>query len=160
MNIKIKEANLEDFGILILLRLSLLEHGFKLDKKVAYNIGKIQKSVRYMKSYLKKEDNKYFIAYHDSLPVGYLHVTYDNKKEKHSSYLSELFIIDLYRHRGIGKRLIFSQWGYLKKINITENKLTTTRDKNNKTINFYKKIGYDLIKENKKKNIIYFSKIL
>ena len=111
-----------------------------------------------MKDYLKKQDNKYFLAYHNSLPVGYLHVTHDNKKNKKSSYLSELYIIDLYRSYGIGKKLVLAQWKYLKKLGITESTLTTTKYRNRKTINFYKKLSYNIIKEDKKENMIYFSK--
>ena len=139
MNIKIREANQRDFETLILFRLILLEHDFALDRTISYNIEKIQKSIRYMKDYLKKQDNKYFLAYHNSLPVGYLHVTHDNKKNKKSSYLSELYIIDLYRSYGIGKKLVLAQWKYLKKLGITESTLTTTKYRNRKTINFYKK---------------------
>ena len=102
-----------------------------------------------MQDYLKKEDNKYFLAYHNSLPIGYLHVTFDDKKNKNSSYLSELYVLELYRSQGVGKRLILSQWKYLKKIGINENTLTTTKYKNSRTINFYKKLDYNLIKENK-----------
>jgi len=160
MNIKIKEASLNDFRVLILFRLLLLKHDFELDETMPYNIEKIQKSVRYMNNYLKKEDNKYFIAYHNNLPMGYLHVTYDNKKNKTSSYISELYVLDLYRSKGIGKGLVSFQLKYLKKIKITENTLTTTKYKNQRTINFYKKLGYKLNKENKGKNIIYLSKKL
>jgi|ETN02SMinimDraft_4_1059925.scaffolds.fasta_scaffold202378_1 GNAT superfamily N-acetyltransferase len=158
MNIKIKEAIKEDFSILILFRLKLLQHDSQLDPDNTYTIDKIQKSSKYMQDYLKKEDNKYFLAYHNSLPIGYLHVTFDDKKNKNSSYLSELYVLELYRSQGVGKRLILSQWKYLKKIGINENTLTTTKYKNRRTINFYKKLDYNLIKEDKNENIVYFSK--
>jgi ribosomal protein S18 acetylase RimI-like enzyme len=158
MDIKIKEATTNDFEILILFRLKLLKHDNQIDSKTPYTMGKIQKSISYMKDYLKKKDNKYFLAYHNSLPVGYLHVTHDDKKNKKSSYLSELYVLDLYRNQGVGKRLVWFQWKYLKNRGITENVLTTAKYKNNRTINFYKKLDYDLIKENKKRNIVYFSK--
>ena len=158
MKIKIKEANKDNFEELILLRLLLLKNSSKLNPSSSYSIEKIQKSTNYMKNYLKKDDNKYFIAYHNLLPIGYLHVTYDDKKNKKRSYLSELYILDLYRNKGVGKKLVFSQLKFLKKLGITENTLTTTKNKNKKIINFYKKLKYNLIKESKKKNIIYFSK--
>ncbi len=160
MVIKIKEATKEDFDILILFRLKLLQHDSQLDPDRPYTIDKIQKSSKYMKNYLKKEDNKYFLAYHNSLPIGYLHVTFDDKKNKTSSYISELYVLDLYRNQGVGKKLVLYQWNHLKKIGINENTLTTTKYKNRRTINFYKKLNYKLIKENKDENIVYFSRTI
>ena len=43
---------------------------------------------------------------------------------------------------------------------ITNNTLTTTMYKNKRTIDFYKKSGYVLIKENKIENIVYLSREL
>ena len=160
MKIRIKEANKDNFEALILFRILLIKHDSEVDSNEEYTIDKIQKSIRYMKSYLRKKDNKYFLAYHNSLPIGYLHVTYDDKKKKNSSYLSELYVLDSYRGQGVGKKLVYFQWKYLKKLNINENTLTTALRKNKKTINFYKKLGYDTIKENKKENYVYFSKKL
>ena len=158
MNILIKGANKDNFKELIMFRLLLLEYSFQIDSTISYNAEKMKKSVYYMKQYLKNKNNKYFIAYYNSVPVGYLHVTYDDKKNKLTSYLSELYVFDLYRKLGIGKKLVLFQLKYLKKIKITRNKLTTTKYKNKRVINFYKKLGYILTKEDKKENTIYLSK--
>jgi GNAT superfamily N-acetyltransferase len=158
MNIKIKEATKKDFDILILFRLLLIKHDSEVDSNEPYTSDKVQKSSKYMKDYLKKVDNKYFLAYHNSVPIGYLHVTFDDKKNKTSSYLSELYVLELYRSQGVGKKLVLYQQKYLRKIGINENTLTTAKYKNRRTINFYQKLGYNLIKENKYENIVYFSK--
>ncbi|MBT6505373.1 hypothetical protein HOK68_01175, partial [Candidatus Woesearchaeota archaeon] len=91
MKITIKEASKDNFEELMFFRLLLLKHDSHLDSGVHYTIENIQNSVKFMKEYLKKNDNKYFIAYHNSLPIGYLHVTHDDKENKQNSYLSELY---------------------------------------------------------------------
>ena len=160
MKITIKEASKDNFEELMFFRILLLKHDSHLDSGVHYTIENIQNSVKFMKEYLKKNDNKYFIAYHNSLPIGYLHVTHDDKENKQNSYLSELYVLDIYRSFGIGKELTLFQWKYLKKMKITNNTLTTTMYKNKRTIDFYKKSGYVLIKENKIENIVYLSREL
>ena len=160
MDIKIKEANKSNFEDLIFLRILLLKHDSQLDSSELYNIARIQKSVSYMKKYLKKEDNKYFLAYHNDLPVSYLHVTYDDGKNKNSSYASELYVLDAYRGNGIGKMMMMHLFKFLKKKNITENTLTTAKYRNKKVIDFYKRLGYSITKEDKKKNIVYFIKTI
>jgi ribosomal protein S18 acetylase RimI-like enzyme len=158
MIIKIKTAKKEDFEILLLFRLKLLEHDNKIDDRIEYTLDKIQKSSKYMKNYLKKQDNKYFLAYHNSIPIGYLHVTHDDKKNKDTSYISELYVLDVYRGRGIGKKLVKHHYTYLKRLGIKKSVLTTAKNKNKKTINFYKKLGYKTIEENKKENYVHLSK--
>ena len=59
MKIRIKEANKDNFEALILFRILLIKHDSEVDSNEEYTIDKIQKSIRYMKSYLRKKDNKY-----------------------------------------------------------------------------------------------------
>lgn len=158
MLIKIKTAKKEDFKTLILFRERLLEHDNNIDKRIEHTIDKIQKSSKYMNEYLKKQNNKYFLAYHNSIPVGYIHVTYDDKKNKDTSYISELYVLNIYRGCGIGKKLVAHHFKHLKKIGIEKSFLTTAKNKNTKTINFYKKLGYKIIEENKKENYVYLTK--
>lgn len=160
MNIKIQKATQSDFEKLILFRLMLLDHESQIDSTTIYSIQKIQESVKYMKNYLNKQDNIYLIAYDKLIPVGYLHVTFDDKKNKHKSYISELYVLKLYQRQKVGTKLIQSQIQFLKEQGITDNELTTSLYKNTKTINFYNKLGYKITKKNKEENIIYLTKTI
>lgn len=113
-----------------------------------------------MKDYLRKKNNFYLMAYDGSIPAGYIHVTFDDKKKKDMGYISEFFINKGYRGFGIGKRLIKESENILKKNKIKRIWLTATYYKNKPAIEFYKKNNYKITKKYKKENYVLFEKEL
>jgi N-acetylglutamate synthase-like GNAT family acetyltransferase len=70
-----------------------------------------------------------------------------------------LYIYKKYRKKGLGKKLYYLQESYLKKKGIRKIKLSTTPQMKD-AIKFYEKKGFKKIKIDKKKNQIFFEKIL
>ncbi|MFA5142394.1 MAG: GNAT family N-acetyltransferase [Candidatus Woesearchaeota archaeon] len=144
MNIKIKRAIPKDYGTLCFFRYLLREHESHMDKDTDMSPARIKRSADYIKKYLKKKDNAYFIAYLNGMPIGYLHVTIDKKKGERIGYLSELYVLSAYRSMGIGKKFMEVHDKFLQKNNIVKSTLTTDScRKNNRTIHFYTELGYN-----------------
>jgi len=142
---KIIKSRNKDFGKLILLRYLLIEHEALLDQSVKVDLKKVKCAADYLRKCLKKKDHLYLLALDKDLPCGYLHASLNLKDRAKSSYLSELYIMDAYRGKGIGKKLVKAYWDYARRRGISISTLETLRENNDETLNFYRKLRYFVI---------------
>ena len=156
MEIEIIKAGLSDFEKLKELRIKLLRFENSIDKSVRCDEKRIGEIIEHIKIYLNKGENGYFIAYAEGVACAYCHISFDDKNNPESSYIGEIFVEDKFRKNGIGKNLIEKCIEFAKKNKIKKNTLNTTIEGNSGTIEFYKRIGYKIVKE--KGNKIFFEK--
>lgn len=154
---QIKTATTKDVDTLHKFKKELLNHELKLDPNL---ILRYASSKEHIENSIEHKDHTYFIAFEGKKPIGYLHVAIDDEKNKQLSYLSELFVLEEYRSKGVGRALVDHQIEFLKGQRVIRNTLTTARENNERTINFYKKLGYEITKEHKSKNLVYISKLI
>jgi len=143
---EIKKATKKDYEKLVFFRYLLMCDNHKTDSRYKISLEKFLRYAGYIKWFLSKKNNAYFIAYEDDLPVGYTHITHNDPKEKNKGYIAELFVLELYRRRGIGKRLIAQGMSYIKKMRLTKAALTTS-DKNNDFVKkLYEGLGFSKVR--------------
>jgi diamine N-acetyltransferase len=158
----IRKATKKDTPVLMLLIHGLFENSNNLDKDEELSSKRLKNSLKYMKDYLTKRDNTYFLANDKEIPTGYVHTNIDKLKSgKKQGYISELFVLKAFRGRKIGQRLIKEQEKWLKQNKVKE-VIVSTEKNNHKTLKFYKGLKYVEYKnhEDKRKNLVYLRKKL
>jgi ribosomal protein S18 acetylase RimI-like enzyme len=141
MNIKLRKANERDIGIIskLLHRYDLFEH--KLDARI-----EVDSERKYKKDLLqmfKDKSDTFILAEDGPIVVGLISYTIWKQGSKKASAIGDIFIIDAYRRKGIGKRLIRYVLKELKrqKCRFVQ---SGVRPKNKIGIDFWQKQGFKI----------------
>ncbi len=106
--------------------------------QIEYMIEQFQSSTAIEKQILEEDYNYYFVIENNE-NIGYFGIS----NKKNYMFLSKLYIIKDYRHKGIGKKAFEK----IKELTIMENLKTirlTVNKYNTNTINTYKKWGFKI----------------
>ncbi|MFT4297999.1 MAG: GNAT family N-acetyltransferase, partial [Candidatus Woesearchaeota archaeon] len=118
---------------------------------------KVKTSRNNIMIYLSRDYSRYYIAYENNIPLGYIHGTIDPKPQKLiQAFVQEIYVKKGFRKRGIASKLIQKLDRHFKK---NKKRPGLNVDKDNKSaINFYKKHDYAILSQ--EKNIIHMIKKL
>ena len=135
--IKAKKENIKDVGILF----DLYRQFYK------YN-PELKKSTKYIKERISQKDSMIFVCYHENEACGFvqLYETYDSLNINKKLILYDLYVKEIYRKKGIGKKLMNTakKFAIKKKIKIIE---LSTAISNKKAQLLYESLEYKRDKE-------------
>ncbi len=151
MDIDIRKANEDDAAALALLGQVSFREAFShfwTDKEVLKNYFKNTFSVKKIRSSISKENNVFWIAYADELPVGYAklkkYCPYKDLKDKSPAQLQKIYILNDYIGNGIGKQLQDALFDEVENLGIKTLWLAVW-DENLKAIKFYERYGFNKV---------------
>lgn len=154
VDLEIVTAKPADKTTLHKLRSELIKHQNQVNSDNVYNNEKIINSNKLIENYMKQKNSIYFIAKIDRKAIGFIHGTID--PDKNGGYLQDLYVKEEYRNRKIGTKLLNILNHWFKNKNIVTYGLTTDNtNENQSTLNFYKKLGFEIKKKDEK--IIYLT---
>ncbi|MET2984547.1 GNAT family N-acetyltransferase [Aureibaculum conchae] len=149
MDLIIRKATIKDDVILALLgRVSFREAfgHFWTDEKVLRNYFKNTFSVEKIRSSITKENNVFWIAFADKLPVGYAKLKkyspYESISDKRPAQLQKIYLLNDYVGNKIGKKMQDILFEEVQNLGIKTLWLAVW-DKNDKAIKFYEKYGFE-----------------
>jgi GNAT superfamily N-acetyltransferase len=145
-NIEIESAIIENIPEIQKLNKELFLHEIKsgFDKNLDANWSFSQSGKKEIKQRIISQNSCGFVVKVDNKIIGYLIglVLQEETGRNESKYaeLEHMYIDPKYRNLGIGKKLVkkFKTWAKSKKLKIMK---VTVSYKNEKAINFYKKVG-------------------
>lgn len=135
--VKIRKVKAEDLKAFV----EVYKSAYERMREYAYTKDKEIK--RYFKWLLKRDENGFFVAEVDGRAVGfvgcdaYWHTFFDEEMGE----IHEIVVLEEYRRKGIGKKLIETAEEYLKKKGYRKTGLWVG-EKNHTAIKFYEKLGY------------------
>ncbi len=94
-------------------------------------------------------DTKLFLIYKDALAIGILKINLDHAVDQHASkevlLLDKIYIMKAYSGQGVGKKVL----DFVENLARSSNKKIITLDtmKNGPALDFYKKNGFEILKE-------------
>ena len=148
METVIRKADVSDAIILALLgQVSFREAfgHFWTDEEVLRKYFKKTFSVSKLKSSLAKQNNVFWIAFADDLPVGYAklkkYAPNEKLSDKKPAQLQKIYLLNNHVGLGIGKKLQDALFNEVKKENIRTLWLAVW-DENPKAIKFYEREGF------------------
>ncbi len=150
MKIITRKAKLSDVPVINMLGNSLVDYHVKIYTKddAYYNRKKKNADTvwkKFVTQQIKSKKGLVLIAYHQEKPVGYcLSLIKKNIpifEIKEYGYISDLYVKNAYRRKGIGKKLIDESKKFFKKQKIKYLELTTNHN-NYESIKFYQKYGF------------------
>lgn len=153
VDLEIEVATNADKTTIYKLRKLLLKHKNDVNSENIFNEEKVNNSNELINKYFKrKKTSIFFIAKIDRKVVGFIHGTIDDNKT--TGYLQDLFVMEEFRNRKIGTKLIQKLNRWFKENDVKEYGLTTDNTKENQpTVNFYKNLKFETKKDDDK--IIY-----
>lgn len=148
MNLKIRKANLQDAEILALLAQITFRQAFGhfwSDETILRNYFKKTFSVEKMRSSINKDNNIFWIAYSDDLPVAYaklkLFSPYEKISDPKPAQLQKIYILQDYIGQSIGEQLQNELFNEVK-LNGIKTLWLAVWDENEKAIRFYERYGF------------------
>jgi ribosomal protein S18 acetylase RimI-like enzyme len=155
---KIIEATKEDADIIFNLFSEFLNMYHKIDPVLFKSAEKNDLFYSFLHGALSNDNEKLFIGYLGDVPIGYIHIFIDQIKEnlyfraRNRLYIEQLMITKKYRGNGYGKALINHVIEIAKNLKIKRVELDTLSF-NQKSIEFYKHLGFDDFMEKKCLNL-------
>lgn len=123
--IKIREAKKSELKEVADLQTKLAKHERKFDKKI--KIGTKTNNVKYLKHFvLKKCKGKIFVAFDGGKMIGYCDGWFGKTKQytfDKIGYVSDCFVLERYRRKGVGSRLLKELLKWLKEKNVKHVKM-------------------------------------
>lgn len=108
--------------------------------QIDYMLDKFQ-SVKAMKEQVTN-GFEYYTVFYEELPVGYMSVT----PESEHLFLSKIYVLSIYRGKGIGKRMMDFIVEKAKMYNLNKIRLTVNKYNTN-SIKAYEKMGFKTVRE-------------
>lgn len=148
MNIKIQKARAEDAATLALLARISFEQafGFVWDKDVLKNYLSKTFSVQKIRESIEKDNNVFWIAYADELPVGYAKLKkyspYEKLKDAKPAQLQKIYLLKDFTGLRIGEKMQDALFDETEKNGI-ETLWLAVWDKNDDAVRFYEKHGFE-----------------
>lgn len=148
MNIKIRKANAADAAILALLARISFEQAFGCvwDKDVLKNYLSKTFCVQKMKQSIEKENNIFWIAFADELPVGYAKLKkyspYEKLHDPRPAQLQKIYLLTDFTRIGIGEKMQDALFNEVA-LNGIETLWLAVWDKNDKAVQFYERHGFE-----------------
>ena len=148
MNLKIRKANLQDAEILALLAQITFRQAFGhflSDETILRNYFKKTFSVEKMRSSINKDNNIFWIAYSDDLPVAYAKLKrfspYEKISDPKPAQLQKIYVLQDYIGQSIGEQLQNELFNEVK-LNGIKTLWLAVWDENEKAIRFYERYGF------------------
>lgn len=148
MKLEIRKANVNDAATLALLAQMTFKEAFEhfwSDKQVLKKYFKSTFSVEKMRSSVGKENNVFWIAFADELPVGYAklkkYCPYEDLEDKSPAQLQKIYILDHYIGNKIGTQLQDALFDEVRRLGIKTLWLAVW-DANDKGVRFYERHGF------------------
>jgi len=148
----IRRATINDASCIALLgRITFTEafnHLFE-DKNDLYTYCIRTFSVDKIKAGLKKENNAFWIAFANELPVGYAKLKLKSEivfvPLKNSGQLQKIYVLQDFHGLGIGNQLRDKILKTAQEIKLENLWLSTLKKNNEKAVNFYLKTGFTIV---------------
>lgn len=141
----IRRATKDDFEALKEIKLLSKQEELKYSESIRPIDENKEDYFRYLKKDLKYINRGLFIAEDDGKIVGMILAQYYDplpiSKYKRKGYISNLFIMQDYRGKGLGVKLIETAEGWLKR-NKTEHITLEIHKDNKAALSLYRKVGY------------------
>jgi diamine N-acetyltransferase len=148
MNIEIRKAHLEDAEFIALLgRITFRESFAEVwnNEKVLSNYFNKTFAVAKIRASLQKENNIYWLAFADDLPVGYIKMKkfspYEKLSDEKPAQLQKIYVLNEFIGKGIGEKLQNAAFD-----EVAANRIKTmwlaVLQQNEKAQHFYKKHGF------------------
>ena len=164
IEVEILPAKRADMTLIFKFKKLLLKHENEVNPENLIYEEKLKNSEDIIKKYFNQENSFFYIAYYKRKAVGYIHFTLDEIKKTNTKiendikgYLQGLYVLEEYRNKSIGTKLLEVAENFFKEKNITFGLTTDNTGKNKKTVEFYLKRDFKIIK--KENNTIYLIKI-
>ncbi|MBU2562183.1 MAG: GNAT family N-acetyltransferase [Nanoarchaeota archaeon] len=155
----IKKADKEDKDALILFRYLLSEYESKIEKSEKLDKRTFIVEGNYTINDLGKENVTFFLVYFRKIPIGYSKLTIKKVNAKMIGHIGAEFVLEEFRKRGIGKRLVKEMCYLIKKKKIKKISVEVYK-KNKLSIKFHKKMGFKIIGEGSNKKLYQMEKKL
>lgn len=150
--IEIKKATINDKDVLIVFRYLLSDYESKIEKSEKLDKRFVLREYSYMLGDLKDKNIALFIAYYNNIPLGYSKVKIKKINNELMGHVGADFVLKEFRGQGIGKKLVGEMVKFVKTKKLK--KISVELYKSNKvSLNFHKKIGFKLTKDNKNKKL-------
>src|SRR3989344_1980328 len=154
MKIEIKKATKKDKDSLLILRYLLRKYENNVENREGISIKKILEDKGEIEDGLNSSKVSFFIAYYKNIPVGYTKLKIKRILGEVMGHVGGFFILDKFRNKGLGKKLMKSLVNILKKKKIK--KISVEVYKKNKIgIKVYKKLGFKISKYDPNSKISY-----
>lgn len=148
MKIIIRKATLADAQLIALIARISFREAFGhvwTDNKVLLDYFASTFSVAKITASLQKENNVFFLAFADDLPVGYAklkkHCPYEKLADKRPAQLQKIYLLNDFIAQGIGEKLQNEVFEEVKRNAIETLWLAVWRE-NDKAIKFYERHGF------------------
>ncbi len=148
MKLEIRKATVNDSTTLALLAQITFKEAFGhfwSDRETLKKYFKKTFAVEKMRSSLEKENNVFWIAFADELPVGYAKLKkyspFEKLEDKRPAQLQKIYILNQYIGHKIGTQLQDVLFDEVRKLNIKSLWLVVW-DENDKGIRFYERHGF------------------
>lgn len=139
MNTVIKAADMRDISMIHKLSLQI----FPLTYQNILSVDQLNYMMDWMyseKNLLKQmeDGHRYFIAYVDDLPAGYVSIRQESKDIFH---LEKLYVLREYQKKGLGKELFFHAIKMIKENHPEKCDMHLNVNRKNVALEFYKRMG-------------------
>jgi len=157
--IKIKKTTKKDREILLLFRYLLRKYEYGVEKLEGCNIKKIMGDKKEIEEGLKSSKVFFFIVYYNNYPIGYSKLKIKKIKGEIMGHMGANYVLEEFRGKGIGKKLMKVRLDVLKKKGIKKASVETY--KNNKlSIKVQKSLGFKIVEYNPKTKLYRMEKIV
>lgn len=139
-------ATIDDFKNLALLVNEFDTHLSIEHDKPTITSQELVRSRRYLKKYLQDKNAAYLIVLIDNNIIAYIFLCKD-RKDHTLGFIHELFVVPLYRKKGIAKQLIQKSIEWFKSNNVETIQLTVNR-LNENAVQLYKAANFEVYNDN------------
>ena len=151
---KIRKATKKDKDVLLILRYLLRKYEYAIEKKEGCSIKKMLEDKEEIEEELVDPKVSFFIAYYKRIPIGYSKLKIKKILGERMGHIGGLFVLDNFRGRGIGIKLIKVLFKSAKDKGIKKISVEVYK-KNKLGIKAYKKSGFKIAEHDPESKISY-----
>jgi GNAT superfamily N-acetyltransferase len=149
MKIEIKRATASDKELLLVFRYLLRKFEAGVEKTEGFTMKDILYDKKILTDAIKKKNVYFFIAYYNDIPVGYSKMTIKKVNNEVMGHMGADFVLDSFRSKGIGRRLMKARLDVLRKKGIKKASLEVYKT-NKLSIVVQKKFGFKIVERDMK----------
>lgn len=93
---------------------------------------------------MEEEQQRFFIAYYNEQPCGYISV---ERQQTDLFHFQKIYVVPQYHGLGIGKALVEKGIEYIRSLDVLPCRIELNVNRQNKAVGFYKRMGFKIASE-------------